>query len=652
MKTELHLIVLWQKARFKEKEILADIGSNLMIRQIYEIKWTPSLVSENFSRFYGTKLPPHSGKERDVGTGSFLCVIVEDKKPHYQFMETSRGHEYVNQNIFTLKLKYRSWVGGSRIHTTNTIQETNHDSVLLLGYNYEDLGKILPEKWDGKIEKNYRDITGATGWKNLSQLFYVLNATTDYVVLRNYEILPEQFKSDLHGDIDILTTNYQNLKFILNAVSVFSEKYRVHCYSRVGKEKVFFDFRYLKDGYYCNQFENDILRGRILNEKGIYVPSVEYSFYSLIYHALIHKRKIASDYYEKIHHLFLKLELDKKYDISKYDNPFDLYFQLLEKFMDRHCYNFTKPLDKSVFYSEKLVQIQEVRPFLRQNYKITDVYPVQSHLIGGNGSLFLTGIFENKKVFLKVGWHKGIYKNEYKSAKELYDLDPDHFVKPLLWRENDDLSFVALEYVSGISLDRFLQTNPLATVKAKIVEDLFQIFLDLKLSHIVHRDIRPQNFMVQGEHLKLIDCQLAVSKENYNELDYLIQNDLWTGLGEDYAVKSGIWDDAYSLLKVLEFIGSDPLYQEDYQKIYGVISNYIGHDRVVYNRSACKHFWFKMILYKIKSKFSLTHEKRKKYRQKYKKVKGNFSFFQKIKTESGKRKIYILGVRVLSYKRK
>ena len=149
---ELHLIVLWANARYKEKEILDDISKNLKIRKIYEIEWSKDKVADNFSRFYGQKLPDKSFKEKECGTSSFLCIVVEDENSKYDFVETSRGHEKANIKLFNLKEKYRSWTGGGhKIHTTNSVEETNHDSVLLLGLNYEDLRDSLPENYDNNI---------------------------------------------------------------------------------------------------------------------------------------------------------------------------------------------------------------------------------------------------------------------------------------------------------------------------------------------------------------------------------------------------------------------------------------------------------------------------------------------------------------------
>ena len=641
-RSEIHLIILWEKARYKQKEIFTDIQKHLILKKVFEIKWTPALASNNFSRFYGIKLPHNSGKERNVGTGAFLCLIVEDKNPKYEFWETSRGHEYVNQNIFVLKLKYRSWVGGSRIHTTNSVEEVGHDSALLLGLNYEDLKSSLPEKWDGKIHHIRRDLTGAKGWKDLSELFYTLNATINYVILRNAEILPLEFKSDLHGDIDLLTDDYPNMQLILNASPVFKEIHRVHHCLKVGKNNVLFDFRYVGDNYYCEKFECDLLNNRILNQNNIYICNRSDAFYSLIYHALIHKRKIAPDYYNKIFTLFLKLGLDKKYNIEEWSNQFDLYFKLLEDFMEKRNYTFVKPLDKSVFYSEKITQTKAISSFLEKRYKIKDINIAQSHLIAKNTNLFLSGYFKKQKIFLKVGHENDIYRNEYNATKELYNLDSEHFVYPILYRENKDISFVALQYVEGCTLDELMLTSPSTQIKIKLIEDIFEIFTALKKSNFVHRDIRPQNFIFSDGILKLIDFQLAVSKSNYRELNYIVNNHLWHYLGAEFAMNLGIWDDAYSLLKILEFIGCEQIYENRYLKIHQTISQDIGTHQIQYIQKQGFSTFLKLMRYKIKSKLSLSHEKRKKYREKYKTLKAGFHLFYKVKKANKQTKGNIL----------
>lgn len=606
--TEIHLVVLWANARYAQDKIVADIKTHVDIMAAYDVHWSCDCVADNFTRFYGVNLPKNSGKEQECGTSGFLLLVVRDNNPKYEMTETSRGHEYVNINIFSLKQKYRQWTrGGHKVHTTNSVAETNHDSTLLLGLNYEDLKKSLPKKWDGKIKTIHRDITGAHGWTDLHELFYTLNATTDYVVLRNYEMLPQQFSPELHGDIDLLTDDYQNMQFILNAHPVFNEKHRVQNWTMVGGQKVLFDIRYCGDDYYCHKFEQDLLDCRKLNDKNIYVPDDKLSFYSLIYHALIHKQKIAVDYYDKIYALFVKLGLHKKYNIKKYTSPFDLYFQLLLDFMKTNGYDFTRPHDMSVFFSNNLCNFDKYKKYLESNFDFTDIHTVYTNSISRAYNVFVSGYDANKnRMFIKIGDIYGIYANEYRMGKILYDMDNVHFIRPMYWRDCADGHFVAYKWTDGDNLYDLLNSNKLSAKEKKVcIEDIYAIFKCLDKSHVVHRDITLNNLIWTNGHLKLIDFQLAVDSSKYKELEFLLRNPgLLRGLGTpEFRKKEFQWDDAYSLTKVLEHITAGKSYGEKYDKIYNEIKSCIGRNviqckpkqngfRVYYKHLTVKLFGF------------------------------------------------------------
>ena len=63
--SELHLIVLWANARYKQDVIVADIEKNLEIMASYDIHWSCDKVASNFTRFYGVNLPKNSHKEKE-----------------------------------------------------------------------------------------------------------------------------------------------------------------------------------------------------------------------------------------------------------------------------------------------------------------------------------------------------------------------------------------------------------------------------------------------------------------------------------------------------------------------------------------------------------------------------------------------------------
>ena len=217
----------------------------------------------------------------------------------------------------------------------------------------------------------------------------------------------------------------------------------------------------------------------------------------------------------------------------------------------------------------------------------------------------------------------GLYKNEYVQTKKAYDIDPVHFVKPIYYRDDEGNNFVATERIKGTSLDDLIKNGKLVgKIKKQAIEDLYQIYQALKKSDVVHRDINPQNLIyTDNGHFMLIDFQLAVSKKTYKELDYLKKNLLLlAGLGREFAYGRFQWDDSYSLLKVLELIGCEAEYKDFYVSIYQEIEENIGKDSVLFFSSK-KKIRFKLLQYKIKSKLSLSSEKRKKYRQKRKELK-------------------------------
>lgn len=181
-----------------------------------------------------------------------------------------------------------------------------------------------------------------TKWNSLEQLFSVLNEKCNYVVLRNFQYLPEQFRSELHGDIDILTDDVDRIVEIIGAEKFKPQKYRTHYLCEIGEDTVHFDFRFVGDNYYCKNWEEHILNHRIM-QKGIYIPNEEDYKYTILYHALIHKTNIASDYVENIEHLFG-------------EKPEQLLGKL-KGYLKEHDYRFCQPYDLSVIFNFQRIPV-------------------------------------------------------------------------------------------------------------------------------------------------------------------------------------------------------------------------------------------------------------------------------------------------------
>ena len=240
--------------------------------------------------------------------------------------------------------------GGHKIHSTNSPLETNHDLTLLLGINYNDYEISLKNKLDKNKEneniiKNIpNNIIGVNGWESLEQLFYVMNSSLDYVVMRNFEYLPDNKFSKEHGDIDFLVKDLDQAVYITNAQRLYKKRYKIN----VEGKDVLVDFEHVGDSSYDQKWQDNILKKRILVKNSFYVPDDEDYFFSLIYHILVHKTYIETDYPDKIKNIYKKLSF---YDSNRCN--FDNYLKFLEKFLSENNYQITKPKDISYFLMKK-----------------------------------------------------------------------------------------------------------------------------------------------------------------------------------------------------------------------------------------------------------------------------------------------------------
>ncbi|WP_424004029.1 hypothetical protein [Maribacter sp. IgM3_T14_3] len=345
---EVHVFIVWSKGLNQKEKILNDVRQHFEILQCIDTTWSKQKFPENLSRFYGENLPKNSSKEKHCGTDTFLCIIIRDKQPVYELRETSKGIKPVNINMFDAKQRYREWTGGGhKIHGSDNVTEARSNIYLLYGIQYED---FLNTK-ESEVNKTFTDdLIGAHGWNSLDQVFSAFNELAKYVVLRNFVNIEDELKN-LHPDIDVLTDNKRLLADISNAKPTYSDKRRVQYLVKINEQKVFFDFRFIGDGYYDYKWQQNILNTRI-SFGNMFIPNRDNHFYSLMYHAFIHKEKVISDYVIKLMHLSKELELN-------YNNVSFLNYDVLKdlnSFMMLNNYNYVEPRDLTVFYNTKIIE--------------------------------------------------------------------------------------------------------------------------------------------------------------------------------------------------------------------------------------------------------------------------------------------------------
>ena len=101
-----------------------------------------------------------------------------------------------------------------------------------------------------------------------------------------------------------------------------------------------------------------------------------------------------------------------------------------------------------------------------------------------------------------------------REARAMADLDHPHIVRITDIGEEDGQQYLAMEYVAGLDLKRYIKEHyPLSN--EEVVRIMGQILLAMRLAHtrgIVHRDLKPQNILLTPDGTaKVTDFGIAVA---------------------------------------------------------------------------------------------------------------------------------------------
>lgn len=466
---ELHLIIIWEKARHKEQLILEDVQKKFVIHQIYDITWSPELVSSNFSRFYGVNLPSNSFKEIECGTGEFRLIVVEDHNPTYDYRLTSKGERLVNTNLFDSKTQYREWTGGGhKIHATNNTSEFDHDISLILGHS--ELYRIQSSPASNIPLKKHMDIIGANGWNSIEELFNTLNHTIEYVTLRGVSNLFNNTIDPLHGDTDILTPEPDNAIFIINGEPLSTT--RPHELVTIKNEKYVIDIWGTSLGYFDPLWEEEMLQSRKL-DKYLYTLNEANSYYCLLYHCLIFKGAISESYYDSLCN-------NNPSPIASEDSP----EKKLVSFLSQNNYDITLPNDTSIIIHTSDSDIHD--------YYFKYGVPVSYRIRDKHYNIpFFSAVYEREHTFYKRA-SSFLITNELTYLQRLNNYN---FVPKVVASDN---SFLETTKIPGVDADEFFSQEEHLTpkiVKSFMVEST-KILCTLIEKNIIHRDFTTKNLLV------------------------------------------------------------------------------------------------------------------------------------------------------------
>ncbi len=330
--SEIGLTIIWANYAHKTNDIKEKLQEKFEILEHYTIEWSKDKLYTNFYRLYGDRLSTSSIKEKSNNQTTFDLIIYKDNSPQHDFRLNARGVEKVNINFFDTKKEFRKILKTKfGIHGTNSEEETNKDIMLLLGENLNDYVKRTQQP-NNEIIKLKRDVTGSDHWNSLEDFFYCINAVEPYVILRNEHTI---FDLPENEDIDFLVKDPIKFAFFTNAKKLSNGTQRANHTITVANKNIKVDFRYIGDGYFDIFWQRDCFLKRKLSKQNIYIMDQENAYYTLAYHALIHKRQFPQKY------------------LTYFGINIEALQTKLYTFMEEKDYVIVEPKDTTLFFNQK-----------------------------------------------------------------------------------------------------------------------------------------------------------------------------------------------------------------------------------------------------------------------------------------------------------
>lgn len=305
MHYDLACFALWSGALERADEIIADLAAEFQIIADFEVHWSKDFYRQNIARFYERPAPegPFVDWDSKVGPPPFRFLIVRDAHPRYTWKRSVSGIiEPSNERVVAAKYKYRDlFTKKYQIHSSNNIEEFLFQAVMVLGADRLLHTLSNPSTALQVLEK---DLEGSGGWNNWQDLFDVMNIGVRYLVLRNFEGLPEQL---LDTDIDFLCDNFQRLASLCAVQQKPKQPYKGKL--RVAGEYINTDIRHIGDRYYPAPWQADMLQRRNFSE-GFFVPAHDDLFFSILYHCKVQKVQVKNKYIPELSMLAEHLRFD------------------------------------------------------------------------------------------------------------------------------------------------------------------------------------------------------------------------------------------------------------------------------------------------------------------------------------------------------
>ena len=323
-----------------------------------------------------------------------------------------------------------------------------------------------------------------------------------YVVLRNWEALPESVAVGPHSDLDLLVhpLHVENVDRLWRGERTHAEDFRVQrkvpVLGPAGEQSyILVDVRSTDDGYMPEDWCHRLLSRRVPHKMFHVLPPREY-FVSLLYHVVAHKGVMTPDYAHRLVELAARAGVDT--DLSRIGD-----FREACRIFAEEGVEISKPRDGSVL--PKLPYLDP--PASVVSSRILDVI---------DGRPFVSRVAFVEKDGEPIVRKQTTFELAEREHALLSLLRSDHFPKPISTRRDGAASVCEMERVDGYPIsdgDRFVAETSPEGARAFLLECI-EILAELGERGITHRDIRADNILVRNGRPVLIDFGWAVSPQH------------------------------------------------------------------------------------------------------------------------------------------
>lgn len=126
--------------------------------------------------------------------------------------------------------------------------------------------------------------------RDLKQFFsFMHDVDFPYIVIRNWENLPDAVEYGDHSDLDLLVYDFSHWKEIFPNAKLEFPLPRVRHKITIGDTYIYADIRSVGDGYFPADFQQAMLETREWNPKGFWTPNPVHHRLGIAYHCVHHR---------------------------------------------------------------------------------------------------------------------------------------------------------------------------------------------------------------------------------------------------------------------------------------------------------------------------------------------------------------------------